>query len=65
MLLHVIINAYWEALEFEIPALVELQKAWRRYLILISIRPTTFSAGPLPKAFEAQPRSMIVLLAKE
>jgi len=32
MLLHVIINAYWEALEFEVPALVEPQESWRRFV---------------------------------
>ena len=30
LLLHFIINAYWEALEFEIPALGEAQESWRR-----------------------------------
>jgi hypothetical protein len=29
LLLHTIINAYWEALEFEIPALEEAQESWR------------------------------------
>jgi hypothetical protein len=28
--LHLIINAFWEALEFELPALMEAGAAWRR-----------------------------------
>jgi isoamylase len=30
LLLHFIVNAYWEALEFEVPALDQAQEAWRR-----------------------------------
>ena len=30
LLLHFIFNAYWEALEFELPALGEAQESWRR-----------------------------------
>ena len=30
LLLHIIVNAYWEALEFELPPLVEAQGSWRR-----------------------------------
>src|ERR1700756_5977932 len=30
LLLHIIINAYWEALEFELPALEGRQETWRR-----------------------------------
>ena len=30
LLLHFILNAYWEALEFELPALGEAQESWRR-----------------------------------
>jgi isoamylase len=30
LLLHIVINAYWEALEFELPELGEAQESWRR-----------------------------------
>jgi glycogen operon protein len=32
LVLHIIVNAYWEALEFEIPPLDEAQESWRRFV---------------------------------
>jgi isoamylase len=62
------INAYWEALEFELPPLGEANEAWRRCV-------DTFLAPPedvcrLPDApvvpsptYPVQPRSLVILFA--
>jgi len=44
LLLHLIVNAYWEALEFEVPPL-EAQKSWRRCVDTYLDPPMTFAAG--------------------
>ncbi len=69
MLLHVIINAYWEALEFEVPALVEPQESWRRCVDTHLDPPDDICGwadaqsvqGP---TLRVQPRSVVILLAK-
>jgi glycogen operon protein len=69
MLLHIIINAYWETLDFEIPTLSEPREAWRRYIDTYLDPPddicdwtnaTTLNGS----TYRAQPRSVVVLLAK-
>ena len=56
LLLHLIVNAYWEALEFEIPA-ARSGAASRGgdASIPISILRTTSAAGPMPKGCKARP----------
>jgi isoamylase len=65
--LHLIINAYWEALRFEIPAL-EAQGRWRRCIDTCCDPPADFcswaDAPPVPgSTYLAQPRSVVILLA--
>jgi glycogen operon protein len=69
LLLHIIINAYWEALEFEIPTLVEPRESWRRCIDTYLDPPEDIcswtKAQSLPgSTFTVQPRSVVVLLAK-
>jgi isoamylase len=65
--LHLIINAYWEALQFEIPAL-EAQEPWRRCIDTYRDPPEDFcawaDAQPVPgSTYLVQPRSVVILLA--
>jgi isoamylase len=65
--LHLIINAYWEALQFEIPAL-EAQEPWRRCIDTYRDPPEDFcawaDAQPAPgSTYLVQPRSVVILLA--
>jgi glycogen operon protein len=69
ILLHVIINAYWEALEFEVPALVELQESWRRCVDTYLDPPDDICGWTNAQSLQGstylvQPRSVVVLLAK-
>jgi isoamylase len=66
--LHLMINAYWEALQFEIPAL-EAQEPWRRGIDTYRDPPEDFSgwadAPPVPgSTYLVQPRSVVILLAR-
>ena len=69
MLLHVIINAYWEALEFEVPALAEPQESWRRCVDTYLGPPDDICGWTKAQSLQrptclVQPRSLVVLLAK-
>ena len=69
MLLHVIINAYWEALEFEVPALAEPQESWRRCVDTYLDPPDDICGWTKAQSLQrptclVQPRSLVVLLAK-
>jgi len=69
LLLHIIINAYWEELEFEIPALEEAQGSWRRCIDTYLDSPEDIcSWTDAPRlqgsAYRVQPRSVVLLLAK-
>jgi len=69
MLLHVIINAYWEALEFEVPVLVEPQDSWRQYIDTHLDPPDDICGWTNAQCLQGstrlvQPRSIVVLLAK-
>ena len=68
LLLHVIINAYWEPLQFEIPAL-EAGSAWRRCVDTCLDTPNDIrsweDAQILQGSFyRVQPRSVVILLAR-
>jgi len=68
LLLHLIINAYWEALEFEIPALQRAPDSWRRCVDTYLDPPDDVrswaDAPPLQgSACRVEPRSVVLLLA--
>jgi isoamylase len=69
LLLHFIINAYWEALEFEIPAPEEVQESWRRCIDTYLDPPYDFcnwnDAQKLQgSTCRVEPRSVVLLFAK-
>ncbi len=66
--LHLMINAYWEALPFEVPAL-EAQEPWRRCIDTYRPPPEDFcgwaDAPPVPgSTYLVQPRSVVILIAR-
>jgi isoamylase len=70
MLLHLIINAYWEPLEFELPPLTEAQGSWRRCIDTYLNSPDdicSWASAPSlhSPACLVQPRSVVILLARE
>ena len=68
LVLHIIINAYWQALEFELPVLDEGQQSWRRCVDTYLAPPRIYAAGPTRRLQGStcwvQPRSVVMLLAK-
>ena len=67
MVLHLIVNAYWEGLEFEIPPL-EAGAAWRRCIDTYLDAPDdicSWTRAPRLQGltYRVQPRSLVVLLA--
>jgi glycogen operon protein len=69
LLLHFIINAYWEPLEFEIPLLDQAQEAWRRCIDTYLDPPDDIcnwgDAQRVPgSTCRVQPRSVVMLLAR-
>jgi isoamylase len=67
MVLHLIVNAYWEPLEFEIPAL-EPEETWRRCIDTYLDPPDdicSWTGAPSLQGltYGVQPRSLVVLLA--
>src|SRR5262249_30048473 len=68
LLLHLIINAYWEPLEFELPTLDDARGPWRRCIDTYLVSPDDIcdlaSAPPLEgRTYHAQPRSVVLLVA--
>jgi glycogen operon protein len=68
-MLHLIVNAFWEALEFELPALMEGGAAWRRCLDTSLDAPADvcgWNDAPSVQArtYRAHPRSVVVLVAR-
>jgi glycogen operon protein len=66
--LHLIINAYWEALQFEIPPLAG-QGRWRRCIDACRDPPDDFcgwadAQSALGSTYLVQPRSVVILLAR-
>jgi glycogen operon protein len=69
LLFHLILNAYWEPLEFELPLLGDAQGPWRRCIDTYLASPEDIcdlaSAPPLEgRVYRAQPRSVVLLVAK-
>jgi glycogen operon protein len=65
---HLMINAYWEALAFEIPPLGERSRPWRRVIDTSIASPEDFSEPHQAPAVEGssyrvQPRSVVMLSA--
>ena len=68
--LYVILNAYWEELEFELPLPANQHENWRRWVDTALDPPheiCEWHAGPavLSGAYRAGPRSVVVLIAGE
>ncbi len=69
LLLHIIVNAYWEALDFELPVLDEAQGSWRHCIDTFRDPPHdicgwTDGEGLQTSACRVQPRSIVLLLAR-
>ena len=67
MLLHLILNAYWDPLEFELPPLAG-GRVWRRWIDTALDPPRDIvpwqSSAPVPgAAYRAEPRSVVVLFS--
>jgi isoamylase len=69
VLLHLIINAFWEALEFELPALVETGETWRRCIDTHRDAPDDIcgwedAPAVRERSYRVHPRSVVVLVAR-
>ena len=70
LLFHVILNAYWEPLEFELPQAAQLSgDTWRRWIDTSLDSPhdiEVWQAAPVvaDRIFKASPRSVVVLYAR-
>jgi len=70
LLVHVILNAYWEPLDFELPATGNGEKdPWRRWIDTTLDSPFDIvewqKAPPIPgRTYRAGPRSVVVLWAR-
>ena len=67
-LLHLILNAFWEPLEFELPPVSEQGGVWRRWIDTTLESPHDIVAWPTAPAFsgrtyEVGPRSIVILYA--
>jgi isoamylase len=67
--MHMIINAYWEALEFELPPLDEAEESWRRCVDTYLDPPNDICCWTNAQSVRGstclvQPRSAVLLLAK-
>lgn len=70
MLIYVILNAYWEALDFELPVLGNRIGNWRRWIDTALDSPHDIcewkSAAQIPHGkYHAGARSVVVLIAGE
>ena len=69
MVLHLMVNAYWEALQFEIPAVSEAGEPWRRCVDTFLDSPDDicdWAKGPIVSGatYLVQPRSVVLLAAE-
>jgi glycogen operon protein len=70
LLLHAVMNAYWEALEFELPILKNGRENWRRWIDTALEPPHEIcewnAAAAIPGgSYRVGPRSVVVLIAGE
>jgi glycogen operon protein len=68
VLIHVIVNAYWEPLGFELPRAAGVHQGWRRVIDTYLESPHDICAAPdaplvCADTYAAQPRSVVVLAA--
>jgi glycogen operon protein len=66
--LHILFNAFWEPLDFELPLLSEYGDTWRRWIDTALDPPREIvewtAAPPIPgPKYHAEPRSVVVLIA--
>ena len=69
VMLHLIVNAFWEALEFELPALTEAGAAWRRCLDTSLDAPADIcgwndAQSVQERSYRVHSRSVVVLVAR-
>jgi glycogen operon protein len=67
--LHIIVNAFWEPLEFEVPLLGKVPDAWRRCIDTFLDSPNDIcgweAAPPLKQSsYRVQPRSVAAFIAR-
>jgi glycogen operon protein len=67
--MHIIVNAYWQELEFELPLLDLAQESWRRCVDTYLDPPDDICGWTDAPKFEGwtflvRPRSVVLLLAK-
>ncbi|MBL8540371.1 MAG: glycogen debranching protein GlgX [Betaproteobacteria bacterium] len=67
--MHLMVNAYWEALDFEVPPVRDLQGPWRRCVDTFLAAPDDvrrWDEAPLANAptYQIAPRSLVLLLAR-
>jgi hypothetical protein len=67
---HIMFNAYWESLEFELPILREGTEKWRRWIDTALARPHEISEWNTEKpvlgtTYRAGARSVVALIAGE
>jgi len=70
LLLHIILNAYWEALEFELPVVRNSTEHWRRWIDTALDPPHEIcewnkAESVLGGTYRAEARSVVVLIAGE
>ena len=68
LLLHVIMNAYWEALDFELPVLKDRSENWRRWIDTALDPPHEIcewnaAVAVSGRTYRAGARSVVVLIA--
>ena len=67
LLLHLILNAYWKPLEFELPRMVDGERNWRRWIDTSIESPNDISDWKTSTAFSGTylvaPRSVVVVVA--
>ncbi len=69
MVIHLMVNAYWEALQFEIPPVGEAGEPWRRCVDTFLDSPDDicdWAKGPIVSGatYLVQPRSVVLLAAQ-
>ena len=68
MLVHVMVNAYWEPLSFELPPVVSMAHPWRRWIDTFLDSPDDIADWDQTQevagtSYRAEPRSVVILVA--